>query len=89
MLHDDIDVDGFAKFFADAEPRLKGALTAALGPERGVDAAAEALAYGWEHWHRVRAMDNPIGYLYRVGRSRAPRFRRTAELPDVPVEEMP
>lgn len=89
MLHDDIEVDSFTEFFADAEPRLKSALTATLGAERGVEAAADALVYGWEHWERIRAMDNPVGYLYRVGQSRAPRFPRTADLPEVPVAEMP
>lgn len=89
MLHGDIEVDSFNEFFADAEPRLKGALTATLGVERGVEAAAEALAYGWEHWERVRVMENPVGYLFRVGQSRAPRFQRTVDLPEVPVGEMP
>lgn len=89
MLHDNIAVDSFTEFFADAEPRLKSALTARLGTERGIEAAAEALAYGWEHWERVGAMENPVGYLYRVGQSRAPHFQRTTDLPEVPVEEMP
>jgi hypothetical protein len=29
----------------------------------GRDAAADALAYGWEHWERIKDMKNPIGYL--------------------------
>ena len=45
---------------------------------------AEALAFGWEHWNRVREMDNPCGYLYRVGRSRADAPREL-RLPPVPV----
>lgn len=52
------------------EPRLRRALTATFGPEGGREAAAEALEYGWRHWERVRNMDNPAGYLYRVGRDR-------------------
>ena len=63
--------DGFAAFFADAEPRLRRALVAVYGPERGRDAAAEALAYAWQHWERVREMDNAVGYLYRVGQSKS------------------
>ena len=66
----DPDDEGFAAFFAEAEPRLRRALIAAYGPDRGRDAAAEALAYAWQHWERVHMMDNPIGYLYRVGQSR-------------------
>ena len=89
MTQDDVKVDSFIEFFKEAEPRLKGALSAAVGHERGPDAAAEALAYGWEHWERIRAMDNPTGYLFRVGRSRVPRKRRSPVLPAVPRHEMP
>ena len=63
--------DGFEDFFVFAEPRLRRALVAAYGIERGREAAAEALAYGWEHWSEIRAMKNPTGYLYRVGQSRS------------------
>ena len=70
-------MEDFSEFFAEAEPRLRRALVAAYGVERGREAAAEALAYGWEHWSRVRRMTNPVGYLYRVGQSRSrPRKRR-------------
>jgi DNA-directed RNA polymerase specialized sigma24 family protein len=63
-------VSDFSVFFALAEPRLRRAFVAAYGGERGREATAEALAWGWEHWNEVETMDNPIGYLYRVGRSR-------------------
>ena len=65
----------FTVFAADAEPRLRLALVAVFGQHDGLDATAEALAYGWEHRDRVAEMDNPVGYLYRVGRSRV-RVRR-------------
>jgi DNA-directed RNA polymerase specialized sigma24 family protein len=68
-------VSDFSAFFALAEPRLRRALVAAHGGERGREATAEALAWAWEHWSEVEAMANPIGYLYRVGRSRT-RGRR-------------
>lgn len=58
------------------EPRLRHALIAAWGPEVARDAAADALTWAWEHWGRVEAMDNPAGYLYRVGRTAAKRYRR-------------
>ncbi len=61
----------FAALVEDAEPRLRHALVASLGQQRGLEATAEALAYGWEHRQRLAGMDNPIGYLYRVGRSSA------------------
>ena len=69
-----------------AEPRLRIALAAAMGPDVGADATAEALAWGWQNWDRLEAMENPTGYLYRVGRSHGPRRRRLpALLPPVPA----
>jgi DNA-directed RNA polymerase specialized sigma24 family protein len=75
--------ESFESFFKEAEPRLRYALVAAYGSERGREAAAEALAYGWEHWDRVEGMSNPVGYLFRVGQSRTRPRRRpvTFELP--------
>ena len=70
MLSDQTKVDGFVEFVETHEARLRHALTAALGFEVGKEAAAEAFAHGWEHWGRVRAMANPVGYLYTVGRSK-------------------
>ncbi len=70
MVLDQRSLDGFRGFVEEAEPRLNRALCTALGNDVGLDAAAEALAYGWEHWDRVQRLDNPTGYLYRVGRSR-------------------
>jgi RNA polymerase sigma factor (sigma-70 family) len=67
----------FEDFAATVGLHLRVALVAAYGPEIGLDAAAEAIAYGWQHWDRVGAMSNPAGYLYRVGQSAARReFRR-------------
>lgn len=68
-------MDEFDEFVLRVEPRLRRALTADRGPQLGREATAEALAYAWEHWERVRAMGNPVGYLYRVGQSRT-RSRR-------------
>jgi DNA-directed RNA polymerase specialized sigma24 family protein len=67
----------FEDFAATVGLHLRVALVAAYGPEVGLDAAAEAIAYGWQHWERVGVMSNPAGYLYRVGQSAARReFRR-------------
>ena len=60
----------FKAFHRQVEPGLRRAHFAALGLDRGRDATAEALAWAWEHWDRVRAMKNPAGYLFRVGQSR-------------------
>lgn len=71
--------DDFSEFFVEAEPRIRRALVAAYGPERGLEAAAEALAYAWQEWDAVRVMANPVGYLYRVGQSKS-RPRRRAQV---------
>lgn len=76
-------------FAQEVEPRLRFALSAALGQQRGEEATSSALLYGWEHWDRIRGMDNPAGYLYRVGR-RSVRTRRSNPmfLP-VPTSRLP
>jgi DNA-directed RNA polymerase specialized sigma24 family protein len=71
----------FTAFVGAAEPRLRQALVAVRGVEDAQDAVAEALAYAWQHWDRVRAMANPVGYVYRVARSRARRRRRRPLFP--------
>jgi len=65
--------ESFTEFVRGVEPRLKRALVAAFGPEVGVEATADALAFGWEHWERVRHRSNPAGYLFGVGRNKARR----------------
>jgi RNA polymerase sigma-70 factor (ECF subfamily) len=80
----------FDEFAAATGPRLRAALVGAFGPDVGLDAAAEALAYGWEHWTRLGAMDNPAGYLYRVGQTAARRASRPhGFLPVPPPVEVP
>lgn len=59
--------DKFEEFFRSVEPRLRPALVASLGPDRGREAAAEALTWAFEHWDRVLDLTSPISYLYRVG----------------------
>jgi DNA-directed RNA polymerase specialized sigma24 family protein len=78
---------GFEAFVLATEPALRGALMAAYGYEDGREAAAEALAYAWEHWAEVRQMPNAAGYLFRVAQSSAARrrrWRRPVPLPPVP-----
>ena len=71
--------DEFVEFVRVAEPPLRRALVAAYGPTVGREAALDALSWGWEHWQRLSEMSNPVGYLYRVGQSRAvAHFERQA-----------
>jgi len=69
-------VDEFTAFVYEFEPRLRHALSAAFGADVGHEAACEALACGWERWDQVRGLDNPVGYLYTIGRNWARRSRR-------------
>jgi RNA polymerase sigma factor (sigma-70 family) len=66
----------FSEFVAAVEPRLRRALVAAYGLDLGRDAAADALAWAWQHWDRVHAMTNPAGYLWRVGQTSVRRTTR-------------
>jgi DNA-directed RNA polymerase specialized sigma24 family protein len=66
----------FETFMQCNEARLRTALVLTYGPELGREAAAEALAWAWEHWDRVAALAAPVPYLYRVGQSRSRRLRR-------------
>lgn len=68
--------DDFTAFVVEHEGRLRRAFVAAYGTDRGREATAESLAFAWEHWERVAKMDNPLGYLFRVGQSRT-KTRRT------------
>lgn len=60
----------FRAFFDESEPPLRRALVARYGGDRGREATAEALSYAWQHWDRVRLIENPVAYLFTVGRSR-------------------
>jgi DNA-directed RNA polymerase specialized sigma24 family protein len=70
MVAHDSQVDEFTRFVTDRESRLRESLIAAFGGEIGRDAAAEALVYGWDNWDRIGLMENPSGYLFKVGLSR-------------------
>ena len=82
--------DSFTKFVREVEPRLRHALCAAFGADHGREATAQALAYGWEHWDRIRKMENSAGYLWGVGRNHARRQRfRRPTFPEPPVDTTP
>jgi len=90
MLQEATAIESFTRFARDAEPLIRHALIPLNGIEAAEDATAEALEYAWKHWSRVQGMDNPLGYLYRVGRSRAARARRRkVGFPSVPTSRLP
>jgi DNA-directed RNA polymerase specialized sigma24 family protein len=63
----------FEALVNDLEPRLRRALIAAYGFERGREAAAEALGWAWENRHRLDQVSNKAGFLFRVGQSKIRR----------------
>jgi len=75
----------FAEFAADAGERLRRVLVSGYGVEIGNDVCADALAYAWEHWERVKGLDNRVGYLYRVAQSSHRRHRRWRRRPPFPI----
>ena len=80
----------FTAFVKEVEPRLSYALAAAYGVEVGSESTADALAYAWEHWRDIKVMDNPAGYLYRVGQTAARRHRKSRPLfPAVDRTQLP
>ncbi|MEM7341730.1 MAG: sigma-70 family RNA polymerase sigma factor [Actinomycetota bacterium] len=78
----------FEQFVERYEAQLRAGLSATYGPELGAEVTADALTYGWEHWARIDAMANPVGYLYRVGQSAARRYTRPSGfLPAAPAAD--
>ena len=81
--------DTFTGFMREVQPKVLVALAAAFGPDAANDASAEAFAYAWEHWDRVAGMENPAGYVYRVGRSRIRPRKPVALCPPIPHNPIP
>ena len=70
------------EFCAAAYPRLVGALALHCGDRYlAEDLAQEALLRACRHWARVRLMQSPVGWTYRVGAnlSTSQARRRSAE----------
>ncbi len=89
MALDSMLNETYTSFVENVEPRLRQALVSRFGPDEGRDATAEALAYGWEHWERIRGMENPAGYLYRVGQHRGMRRWKRPVMPAAPAHHDP
>ena len=86
--------ESFEEFVVAVSPRLQRAFVARYGVDLGNEALADALGWAWEHRGQLNEMENPTGYLYRVGqtsvRSNVRRRRRAllpAEEPISPAAE--
>ena len=72
--------DSFETWYERTYPRLCTAMLGVCGDrDVAVEVADEAFARAWSHWGRVREMDAPEGWTYRVAlnlvRTRARRRR--------------
>lgn len=74
-----IDALDFDRFYREARPSVIRALAATLGSnELAVESTDEALARACQRWERVGRLDNPTGWVYRVGLNHARNgIRRT------------
>lgn len=66
----------FVEFLGPHFEAVRRSLAARFGTEIGAEVAADVLAWAWEHQEDVRRAENPSGYLFRVGQSRARRYLR-------------
>jgi RNA polymerase sigma-70 factor (ECF subfamily) len=76
-----MDEAGFGELFGVVEAPLRRTLVAWYGPTLGRDAAQHALEWAWAHRSRLDGIDNPAGYLFRVGQSHAKRELRRSRVP--------
>lgn len=90
-MREDNLVDSFTEWAVQVEPRLRHALTASFGPQSGKEAAADALSQAWEQWDLIKVKDNPLGYVYGIGRNKARRMasRHPPVFFDVPAQRLP
>lgn len=86
VLRSKIDIDAFRDFVVENEPRLRQALSATHGTQVGREATADVMSYAWENWERIQPMDNPVGYLYAVGRDRGRKSLRRKRPVFYPVD---
>ena len=63
------EVERFEAFVYEVEPRLRSALVASYGIDRGREATAAALGWAWEHRDRLTKVENKVAFLFKVGQS--------------------
>ena len=86
VLVEQTDQLAFHDFYAGSRDRVGRALAVTLGDtDLAADCVDEAMARAYQRWSNVSRMDNPSGWVYRVGlnlaRSRIRRLTRRRRLP--------
>jgi RNA polymerase sigma factor (sigma-70 family) len=79
----------FHDFYAEARTSVGRALAITLGDrDLATDAVDEALVRAYQRWERVRTLDQPAGWVYRVGLNHArSRLRRLLRRPPATRDE--
>jgi RNA polymerase sigma factor (sigma-70 family) len=79
----------FVDFLRPHLEHARRALSARFGTEVGSEVAADVQVWAWENQDVVRRAENPAGYLFRVGQSRARRYLRWRRLLPTEVARQP
>lgn len=59
----------FETFFNHHEPAVRRALVSGFGGEIGREATVVAFGRSWQDWNRISGLDNPAGYVFRIGQN--------------------
>ena len=76
----------FERFSAEASVKLRRVFASRYGVDVADDLTSEVIEHAWANWDQLRTMTNPIGFLYRVGCSKARRYHRWGRSIHFPVE---
>ncbi|WP_231929758.1 RNA polymerase sigma factor [Micromonospora inositola] len=78
----------FEQFYREHVDRIHRALALAVGnPAVAREAADEAMARAYARWDRVRGLDNPAGWVFRVGLNWATSWWRKVRRERPPADE--
>ncbi|MEU5788079.1 sigma-70 family RNA polymerase sigma factor [Micromonospora purpureochromogenes] len=89
---EDLSALPFDRFYAGHVDRVHRALALALGdPGLAREATDEAMARAYARWDRISRLDNPAGWVFRVGLNWATSWWRKVrrERPAMPEERHP
>ncbi|MFC6015157.1 RNA polymerase sigma factor [Plantactinospora solaniradicis] len=85
---DAVAAEPFDAFYRANSDRVYRALALTLGnPDLAREAADEAMARAYARWERVRTMENPAGWAYRVGLNWATSWWRKLHRERPPADE--
>jgi len=81
----------FSDWYAANSRRVSSSvLGALLDPEIAEECTAEAFARAWLHWHKVRKMDSPVGWVFIVAVNHARTlYRRKSRAEQVAAKLQP